>query len=248
MDILTALQVYKELADWYERQGQAAMRDRFLILAAEAAFSSGSPDEAERLRQRLLQGNPHHMLKPFNSFAQALQSTNIQIYIHDLQVNYPPQTAEDLLRDLKSGIVHTPSASTEGETLMGTGPRIKPVIEMRDEPTLPLGSATEPLKVYSLRDEPKPAAPPAPTAKQTQANRPAPRKTTTAPAGNPPPRPRTQPIPQRPAAPPSVPAPPPPEGAAPAGAWLCLILFGMTVTAGIALAFYTLARPFLPMP
>src|SRR5579875_3384682 len=104
MDLLTAQQVYKELADWYERQGQAAMRDRFLILSAEAAFSAGNRDEAERLRQRLLQGNPHHMLKPFNSFAQALQSTNIQIYIHDLQVNYPPQTAEDLLRDLRSGV------------------------------------------------------------------------------------------------------------------------------------------------
>src|SRR5487761_779474 len=103
MDLQAALQVYRELADWYERQGQPAMRDRFLILAAEAAFSTGKPDEAERLRQRLLQGNPHHMLKPFSSFAQALQSTNIQIYIHDLQVNYPPQTAEQLLQGLRGG-------------------------------------------------------------------------------------------------------------------------------------------------
>ncbi len=98
MDSLGALQVYKELADWYERQGQAAMRDRFLILAAEAAFSAGKTDEAERLRQRLLQANPHHMLKPFSTFAQALQSSNIQIYIHDLQTNYPIDKAQRLLQ------------------------------------------------------------------------------------------------------------------------------------------------------
>src|SRR5262249_61880238 len=103
MDTLATLQVYKELADWYERQGQAAMRDRFLILAAEAAFSAGKADEAERLRQRLLQGNPHHMLKPFSSFSQALQSPNIQIYLHHFQVNYPPGTAQNLLPSVRGG-------------------------------------------------------------------------------------------------------------------------------------------------
>lgn len=247
MDILTALQVYRELADWYQRQGQAAMRDRFLILAAEAAFSGGNPDEAERLRQRLLQGNPHHMLKPFNSFAQALQSTNVQIYIHDLQVNYPPQTAEDLLRDLHS-VRPTPPAEAEGETLLAPGPRINPLIEMRDEQTLPLGPATEPLKVYPLRDEPKPAAPAAPPAKPAQPKTAAARRTTAAPApaSNPPLRPRPKPMPPRVAAPPSVASPPMLDSSAPAGAWLPLILFGMTVTASIALAFYALARPFLP--
>jgi hypothetical protein len=241
MDILTALQVYKELADRYERQGHAAMRDRFLILAAEAAFSSGNPEEAERLRQRLLQGNPHHMLKPFSSFAQALQSTNIQIYIHDLQVNYPPETAEELLHNLRSGGLPSSQLSDEGETLMGMGTRINPIIEMHDEPTLPLSSSVEPLQVYPLRDEPKPAAPAAPPAKPTQANRPAPRSTVSPPS----PRPRSQPLPPRSTAPAAV-LPPPPEAAVPTGAWLTLILFGMTVMAGIALAFYTLARPFLP--
>lgn len=247
MDILTALRVYRELADWYERQGHAAMRDRFLVLAAEAAFSSGNPDEAERLRQRLLQGNPHHMLKPFSSFAQAMQSTNIQIYIHDLQANYPPQTAEELLQDLRSGTTPAPPAADEGDTLIGTGPGINPVIEIREEPTLPLGSVKAPFEVFPLRDEPKPAARSNPPAKPAQANRPAPRKSPAAPTGNPPPRPRSQSIPPRSSAPASA-APPPSPETTPAGAWLTLILFGLTVTAGIALAFYTLARPFLPLP
>ena len=250
MDSVATLRVYKELADWYERQGQAAMRDRFLILAAEAAFSAGAPDEAERLRQRLLQGNPHHMFKPFSSFSQALQSTNIQIYIHDLQVNYPPETAEGLLRNLRGG--------TDAPAEL---PRTAPLIEMRDEPTLPLGNTLESLKVYPLRDEYDATLPPAAPVKATHLNSPAPRKP---PAVAPPSRPsplnapvpRAQPVlprqsaPARPARPSVVPIPEPHrqsiEPTAPGGAWLTLLLFGMTVTAGVALAVFTLGRPFLP--
>jgi hypothetical protein len=253
MDTLAALQVYRELADWYERQGQPAMRDRFLMLAAEAAFSAGKPDEAERLRQRLLQGNPHHMLKPFSSFSQALQSTNIQIYLHDLQVNYPPETSGDLLQKLRGG-------ASEPRMV----PQTAPLIEVRDEPTLPLGGSMESLKVYPLREEPETMASSGPAMKAANLDRPEPRKQPAAPpAGNPPVRssplntpapaahpvlPR-QPAPARAARPPAAPpraAALPPEPASPAGAGLSLLLFGMTVTAGIALALYTLARPFLP--
>jgi hypothetical protein len=248
MDITAALQVYRELADWYERQGQAAMRDRFLILAAEAAFSAGKTDDAERLRQRLLQGNPHHMLKPFSSFAQALQSTNIQIYIHDLQVNYPAETAEYLLRGLREGVAPSPTSSALGDSTLGPLPPTAPLIEIRDEPTLPLGSEYEPLKVYPLREEPQRTAQPTPPTKPTHLNPPAARKPTTIPLERP--APRTQSAPARPPRPVAtatpLPAPPGREAAAPAGAWLTLLLFGMIVTAGVALALYTLARPFLP--
>jgi hypothetical protein len=246
MDSLATLQVYKELADWYERQGQSPMRDRFLILASEAAFSAGKADEAERLRQRLLQGNPHHMLKPFSSFAQALQSTNVQIYIHDLQVNYPPETAGDLLRSLRGGT--PPPSPPLGETRGGAVPQTAPLIEIHEDPTLPLGKPAESLKVYPLREEP--TATPSPPVKPIPLDRPAPRK----PAAAPPPA-RSQPaapaasMPARPPRPAVAPLPPPPrlpEPSTPRGAWLALLLFGMTVTAGVALALYTLARPFLP--
>src|SRR4051812_36187718 len=83
------LRVYQDLADWYERQSQPQLRDRFLLLAADAALSSGMPDEAERLRQRLLQVTPHHMLKPFASFAQALRSPDVQGYVSDMREKYP---------------------------------------------------------------------------------------------------------------------------------------------------------------
>src|SRR5262249_52116713 len=54
-----ALHVYRELADRFAERGDAAMRDRFLILAADAALAAGLPDEAEWLRHRLLQASRH---------------------------------------------------------------------------------------------------------------------------------------------------------------------------------------------
>ena len=85
------LRIYRELADWYERQHQPQMRDRFLVLAADAALTAGRPDEAERLRLRLLKVNPHHMLKPFGSYAQALKTPDVLTYVKDLRVNYPAE-------------------------------------------------------------------------------------------------------------------------------------------------------------
>lgn len=109
------LSVYRELADTYERLGQVSMRDRFLILAADAAFQAGQAAEAERLRQRLLQGNRHHLLRPFASFAEATAEPGVQSYLGDLRVNYPPETARELLESLQSpgesALDHTPAPS-----------------------------------------------------------------------------------------------------------------------------------------
>src|SRR5262245_38789362 len=66
------VRVYQDLANLYVQQGQAQMRDRFLVLAADAMHAAGRNDEAERLRGKLLQVNPHHLFKPFRSVAEAL--------------------------------------------------------------------------------------------------------------------------------------------------------------------------------
>jgi hypothetical protein len=101
-------QVYKDLADGYERRGQAQMRDRFLVLAADAALAAGQADEAERLRQRLLMLNPHHMLKPYANFSQARQAPDVDTYVRNLRLNYPQDVAEDLRRTLQIGHESTP--------------------------------------------------------------------------------------------------------------------------------------------
>jgi hypothetical protein len=77
------------------------MRDRFLLLGATALLSSGQREEAEKLRLRLLELNPSHLLKPFASLAEALKSRDIVDYVAGLRRSYPPQTAEHLLESLK---------------------------------------------------------------------------------------------------------------------------------------------------
>ncbi|GIW79973.1 MAG: hypothetical protein KatS3mg105_1780 [Gemmatales bacterium] len=91
------IRIYEELAHQFDRQGETHIRDRLLILAADAAYSAGKLDDAERLRSRLLELNPHHMLKPFASLAEALQSTDVRSYIEGLRRTYPREQAEQML-------------------------------------------------------------------------------------------------------------------------------------------------------
>ena len=234
---VNSLAVYKELADHYERQKQPAMRDRFLVLAADAAWKAGQHDEAERLRQRLLQANPHHLLKPFSSFAQALEAPDVQTYVRDLRANYPPELADGLLRNVR------PAAPPAKDKPPPAVPVTAPLIDMANEPTLPLGATVDQqLKVYQVKDEPEAPA------------RPAARKDVPPMAGPSAARPRT-PIPGTPRpAPVSRPAPaaplyaplPPPEPAAQGGTWLGTALGAIVFLGGLALAVYTLGRPFLP--
>jgi hypothetical protein len=243
---VNSLAVYKELADHYERQKQPAMRDRFLVLAADAAWKAGQPDEAERLRQRLLQANPHHLLKPYSSFAQALEAPDVQTYVRDLRTNYPPELAEGLLRNVRPA-----AAQTEPEKPPASVPVTAPLVDLGGDATLPLDATlAQPLKVYPLKDEPES---PRPTA--APPGRPAPRKDAPPKSGPPAARPATpaagapRPAPAArptPAAPLYDPIPPPPEAPAQGGAWLGSALGGLVGLAGLALAAYTLGRPFLP--
>jgi hypothetical protein len=90
-------QVYENLAKHFATRGEPRPRDQCLVLAADAALTAGNPDAAERVRQRLLQVNPHHMLRPFASMQEALQSRDVQDYIADLRVQWPPEQADRLL-------------------------------------------------------------------------------------------------------------------------------------------------------
>jgi hypothetical protein len=97
----SALRVYRELADRYEARGEESLRDRYLVLAADAAWTAGQYDEAERLRQRLLARNRNHLLKPYASFAQALRSPDVKLFISELRRSCPPEAARQLLDSLR---------------------------------------------------------------------------------------------------------------------------------------------------
>jgi hypothetical protein len=103
------------------------MRDRFLLLGAAALLSSGRREEAEKLRLRLLELNPSHLLKPFASLSDALKSRDIVDYIEGLRRSYPPQTAEQLLESLRGDEAASPRAAPEL-------PALEPISSRRPAP------------------------------------------------------------------------------------------------------------------
>jgi hypothetical protein len=217
-----SMQAYEELAVWYDRQGQAKLRDWFLVLAADAAVSIGQPDQAERLRQRLLHVNPHHLLRPYGTFAEALRSPDVESYVADLRRNYPPETAEQLLQSTRRKQSEEPAPP--------------PVVEPE-------------LKVYRGRETPAEAAPVL-RARTTQAAPEISIPATGIPAP-PPPRMPT-PVAWKRTAPTAPPFAEPPqaaiiddEGPTALGYWVSSLLFVVTLVLGVGLAVYALVGPFL---
>jgi len=227
--------VYEDLADWYDRTGQAKLRDWFLVLAADEALANGCRQDAERLRSRLLTTNPHHLLKPYASFAEALQSPDVQGYVADLRRTYPPEAAAALLA------THRQTAADRGTH--GHPPPLKAAGPSPPSTELFPSATAEPkaFRVQPPAEEPK--AKPNPTAPR--------------PSAPGPPRPRMpQPAPVRG----PIPGPLPrsaieaargarsrenvEDGAT--GAWVSSALYFLLLLASIALALHTFAEPFLP--
>jgi hypothetical protein len=257
------LEVYQDLADWYEQRGQAQLRDRFLVLAADAALTAGRADEAERLRARLLQQNPHHLLKPYASLAEAIKVPAVQDYVADLRRSYAPEVAEQQLQSLRANAEVVPPREVAPPPPRPAPPPPKPrspepppkdtpdvqlfypIKEDLNDPiphTMPLPrkrATGEPL--FKPMAPPPPAAPVrAPTAESSPTPRPAARIPSRPPA--------VSPFITQPLAEPAVKATHSDhdqEDLA-TGYWISTILFVLLLLAGLALAGYTLLRPFLP--
>jgi hypothetical protein len=221
--------IYKELADANERKGQPQMRDRYLVLAADAALNAGRAAEADLLMARLLRANPHHMLRPFPSFAEAMSSPDIRNYVGELRRTHPPQQAEAEFDALRAG--RAAAAPRQTRAL----PPTAPIVNIDEPPDA--DDEHEPLKIHRAQEEAE--APP-------RAPRPAPPRAP-APPPKAPPRPPIHPAP-RPLGPVSESPPPPAADSEEAGrgSWLSVGLCVLVLCAGLALAGWTLLRPFLP--
>jgi hypothetical protein len=90
------LRVYEELANRFAKQNEPRFRDHCLVLAADTALAAGRPQDADRMRQRLLQFNPHHLLRPFASMVEAMQAPDVQEYVADLRRQWPPEVVQKL--------------------------------------------------------------------------------------------------------------------------------------------------------
>jgi hypothetical protein len=105
----TIQRIYQELAVRYARQQEDQLRDVFFLLAADVARASGRDEEAERLRCQMLEANPDCLLRPYPTFAAALQSLDIQDYLADLRRQFPPEEAEKLLLKVRANPLGPPS-------------------------------------------------------------------------------------------------------------------------------------------
>lgn len=277
------IQVYEELADREDQRGSQQLRDRYLMLAADAALTVGKSEDAERLRGRLLEFNPHHLTKPFGTLQEALSAPDVVHYLSDLRDTYPPALVEKLhaaqpitspaprkeaaktmvaagikqeRREEAAANIVAHAAATEEEP-----PAESPGIESMPEeepskiapaPSLPNADVffKGPLKAD------KPASPPPVRSiilDQGPAPNPAPAPTLLAPKPKvvfPKPAPPADPVrlghasPYQ-ASPLAVEETPAPETDTRLSYWVGTLLFIILLVAGLALAGYTLVKPFL---
>jgi hypothetical protein len=218
----TMLRVYEELAARFVKQNEPRLRDHCLVLAADSALTAGRAEDAERLRQRLLQYNPHHLLRPFASMAEAMQAPDVQEYVADLRRQWPPEFVQKLY--------------------LGSADEPPPFEPPSDAPAAPK-SASMPAPTAAPIPPPIPMQPvhePAPPTRPAQAKV----------VDSPPPR-RAVAAPQnvfRPAAAPTVPPPVAPArltpvrpsaasspGFNPVGLWLATMLYWLGIAIGVAL-------------
>lgn len=217
---------YRELAEHYDAQCQPQVRDRFLVLAADAALSAGQGAEAETLRLKLLLLNPHHLLKPYSSLTEALQVPDIKNYIEGLERIYPRASAEQLLASARVASATTPRPSAPALSAAGVS-----------------AAASDPIALTGAKAEAA-AEPPGPAEEAAAEQK------------------------VFPMAPTAVPFAPAPESSCSGpshagtvasnfdclkardsddsqGSWVATALFFLLLSLGLALAAYTLARPFL---
>jgi len=235
------LRIYRDIAEIYHRQGDGPMRDRFLVLAMDAAITAGRPDDAERLRSHLRQHSPDHLLNPYNSFTAAMQVPEVEKYVTTLRRRYTPEAAEQLLQSLRAN--RSAVETKQVQTLSSTATHAD--VPMAAENAASAGEPQQLFRVQAKEEAPRPpAAGPAPKPKAAAAPV-AKGSRNSGPPSVPDVYPlRPEPAPARAAKPRAPVAAPEPDFVG--GFWIASGLYLVVLLGGLALVGYTLARPFLP--
>ena len=92
-----ALSAYLRLAAISHERGQWLPRNKFLILAGDAACREGLLTIADRCRALVLSNNHVHMIGRFDSFSAALKSAEFQTYLKQQRKFCSVERAEHLL-------------------------------------------------------------------------------------------------------------------------------------------------------
>jgi hypothetical protein len=236
----TMLRIYEELADRFARGKEARFRDQCLVLAADAALAANQQPEADRLRQRLLQVNPHHLLRPFASMAEAVQAPDVEEYIADLRRQWPPEFAEKLyLSDPEQAGPAAAPAVTPAPVRSEAAPQ-----DVVARPLPPKESAKEPAKELEASPIPLDPRPAPPVRRAAVAAKPSPQPVRAAAAV--PAAPAAGAAPARPArTEPPVNVSAPPAVIAPSGRWMVSLLLLLGIAVGIGLFLVAFVWPLL---
>lgn len=242
------IELYQGIAEEFHRLEVPQKRDRFLLLAADAAYGRGDRQEAERLRRLILNRNPNHLLKPYATFEEALRSADIQTYLQQLRLRYPAESAMQLWIQLKRTGPTTVAASFPGMPQL-SAPLPSFVNGQTDAARVagngPLNNVGDfrASKEHAMND----AQPGRPTTNPQSWQTPSPPGHASSGPGTFGLRPEPAPPLRPPATPSFAPATSPSAAEEPvAGAWVGGMLCVVAVLAALALLVYVFAAPFVP--
>ena len=131
------LDLYLNLAKVSEDQHRPQHRERFLALAASAAFEAGDSPAAEACRSMIVDANPMHTFRRFNSAEEAMGAVEVAEYIVSLRRLYPFEKAEFLLQKYTDRLPVEELDETSEKTSTSESTGVKP----QRKPTVKLASA-----------------------------------------------------------------------------------------------------------
>ncbi len=94
------LALYLHLATASQRRHRPHVRDRLLVIAASIAARCDLPRIAGYCRSKVLEHNPYHLLRRWETVEQALQDSDFLHLLRSVQRRYPLEKAERLLDTL----------------------------------------------------------------------------------------------------------------------------------------------------
>lgn len=120
------LSVYLHLAAASQRRRRPHARDRLLLIAGSAAARMGLELVAANCRHQILEHNPKHLIRRWETVGEALQHEEFLCLLKQLQRRYPQEKAERMLQTLNIELGNERAAYyTDLEyaaALMGTTP------------------------------------------------------------------------------------------------------------------------------
>jgi hypothetical protein len=100
------LAMYLHLARASELRRRPHVRDRLLVVSASIAERCRLHRIAAYCRHRVLENNPHHLIRRWPTIAVALDESDFLHFLKQLQRRYPQEKAEQMVQDLNIEIAH----------------------------------------------------------------------------------------------------------------------------------------------